>query len=1060
MKQLLLALGLLFSSSLLAQSPYLIKDISQGGVPSFPRSLVTIGPTTYFYADDGIHGRELWRTDGTENGTYLVKDINPGQAHSFFDDQHEQFNVLIPANERLFMVVDDGAHSYELWVSDGTEMGTKLVKDIHPDGVGVGGTSDFAVLNGKLFFTARTPSNQLPELWVTDGTEAGTYAAEGANAAQEGSKDPEMLTAHDGKLYFKAHNQDSQNAQLWVYDGVSTSVVYDIEPDQMVTSGSTLFFVADDGTHGKELWQTDGTTSGTTLVKDIYQGPESYVGPFQLTDVAGTLYFVHQNDQIWKSNGTEDGTVMVKNLHLTGNFDYFLSDFVSVDHTLYFVQGSPYDQSYIWKSDGTEAGTIKVDENSSYFEITQLTAIGSTLYFTDWDGLWKSDGTAKGTTFVKEVRQDYLYHYRLGYNDDNLLFAATDEAHAIELWISDGTEAGTHVLKDINERQAGSSFTPFVVNGNQVAFGAGHYQKQLWLTNGKQASAVNSPLSISKHDWANLVSMNGVLFLPATNHASNRPSELYKIAPGEDTLTLVKDINGEDGSYPESLTEVDGSLFFVAKDGDSHALWKSNGTEGGTIRIKEITPTRIRWPHFHDYRSVGKKLFFVADDDEHGDELWVSDGTEAGTHMVKEMNSGTDQYGKASSHPGYLTEFQNMVFFQAFDGTHHELWKSDGTEEGTVKLTSSDVNPEQLVVMGDRLFFIGHNDKEQATIWQSDGTEAGTKIMFSKDELVTRAGFVKAHPTLLYYNHLTVGDSLLYFTINDGEHGRELWKSDGTAAGTQLVKDINPQQGSSSPKNLYYTNGLLYFSADDGAHGRELWVTDGTAEGTQLVSDIYSGWLDSNPGGMVILGDLLIFYATNHLGQELWVYDILKAKLSKLSQTITFASPINHFVGDTITLVATASSGLPVSFLAEGPATLSGDVLALTGEGEVVVMASQAGNGKYDPAEVVVHRFQVASAVAEEPATEKVVTGINAAEAKTSVTVYPNPTKGRFMLKFDDAAAAGSFVCVTTATGNQVFQTRMDAAQSTIDLSPYPAGLYIITVKKGQQVRTLKVAKQ
>src|SRR2546422_6814941 len=91
-------------------------------------------------------------------------------------------------------------------------------------------------------------------------------------------------------------------------------------------------------------------------------------------------------------------------------------------------------------------------------------------------------------------------------------------------------------------------------------------------------------------------------------------------------------------------------------------------------------------------------------------------------------------------------------------------------------------------------------------------------------------------------NLLTYVNGTVFFTANDGIHGLELWKSDGTAAGTVLVKDIYPGAAGAGPTGLTNVDGTLFFSADDGIHGNELWKSDGTAEGTVLVKDI-------NPAG-------------------------------------------------------------------------------------------------------------------------------------------------------------------------------------------------------------------
>ena len=90
-------------------------------------------------------------------------------------------------------------------------------------------------------------------------------------------------------------------------------------------------------------------------------------------------------------------------------------------------------------------------------------------------------------------------------------------------------------------------------------------------------------------------------------------------------------------------------------------------------------------------------------------------------------------------------------------------------------------------------------------------------------------------------SELTRVGRTLFFAANDRVHGVELWKSDGTAAGTKMVRDIRSGAKGSAPMNLVNVAGLLFFTAQDGVHGRELWKSDGTRAGTVLVKDLFYG---------------------------------------------------------------------------------------------------------------------------------------------------------------------------------------------------------------------------
>src|SRR5262249_53417285 len=119
-------------------------------------------------------------------------------------------------------------------------------------------------------------------------------------------------------------------------------------------------------------------------------------------------------------------------------------------------------------------------------------------------------------------------------------------------------------------------------------------------------------------------------------------------------------------------------------------------------------------------------------------------------------------------------------------------------------------------------------------------------------------------------SYLTAANGVLMFAAGDATHGYELWRSDGTAAGTYMVKDIVPGSSGSNPQNLIVVGGRLYFTADDGVHGRELWTSDGTAAGTYMLQDIDPGSAASNPLSFYNSNGNLYFTANDGTGPKLF----------------------------------------------------------------------------------------------------------------------------------------------------------------------------------------------
>ena len=155
-------------------------------------------------------------------------------------------------------------------------------------------------------------------------------------------------------------------------------------------------------------------------------------------------------------------------------------------------------------------------------------------------------------------------------------------------------------------------------------------------------------------------------------------------------------------------------------------------------------------------------------------------------------------------------------------------------------------------------------------------------------------------------NNLTALGNTLYFTANDSVNGIQLWKSDGSVAGTTKVTNINP--GNFNPENLTVFGNKLLFSADDGVNGRELWVYNGTT--ATLVSDINSGFADSNPSNLTVLGNKAFFTANNGTnGKELWVYDGTTVSLVKDINSGSTDSNPNNLIAFNGKLYFTANDG-------------------------------------------------------------------------------------------------------------------------------------------------------
>lgn len=740
-----------------------------------------------------------------------------------------------------------------------------------------------------------------------------------------GSSPGTAVAVGGGGGYFFVANDGANGAELHHGDGSGTSTLVkdinpgfaDANPDNLTAVGSTLLFVADDGTHGRQLWRSDGTAAGTTMVRDF--GADANLGSLKAS--GGRLYFTLGTD-LYVSDGTAGGTRRLTStlgevinlapfaggIAFSGDGAPRVSDgtvggthvvtaalsapdsFTELDGRLYFAATGASGRHELYRSDGTAGGTAIVKDIASgggSSNPTNLTVVGHELFFTADDSgtganaeLWKSDGTNGGTVIVKDINSgggsspSWLTAF-----GGNLYFNA-DDGNGGALWRSDGTSGGTVPVHDAD----GDAVVPatfLTVSGSALFFGAREDADgyELWRTDGTPSGTamVKDIMSGRGDGFGEVLAAvgGGRVMLTADDGVHGREPW---ISDGTGAGTTLDDVDLQGLANATPSVRLGDQQFYVALSSAGELqLNVTDGTPGGTRPI--VGPTGVS-----GMTVFGGRVWFVGfDAGQGGDQLWTTDGTAAGTHVVSVP--GLLVHGGAGP---IAAAGRSLYFVGEVAATGTELWKTDGTAAGTTIVKDINPraglpsNPASLMAMGSRLMFSADDGVHGTELWVSDGTAAGTTMV--QDSVAGRVG---VSPTGM----VAVGCEVYYAADVPVSPGgdQELWVSDGTAAGTGLVKDIN-SGGASAPSGFVVAGGKVYFSANGDGTGMQVWTTDGTAAGTRVVDGSIHDVM-----GLTALGSHLLFSS----GTRLYGYDTTGASgaPAQLAGSLPFAPPTGPPIG-------------------------------------------------------------------------------------------------------------------------------------------------------------------
>ncbi|MEL6653685.1 MAG: hypothetical protein AAFQ87_23055, partial [Bacteroidota bacterium] len=624
------------------------------------------------------------------------------------------------------------------------------------------------------------------------------------------------IVEYNGKLYFNAFSQ--KQSGLWTSDGTTGGTELVALTDQIFELASTangVVFTALNYDIGLELWFSDGTATGTYLLKDIVPGYRPS-NPQRLTTVGDRVFFLAATDsagvELWQTDGTATGTQMVKDIN-PGPGDTRIQELIPYKDGLAFTIFTP-NQLGLWYSDGTDAGTNLITHSITNPTLaTFLKQIDQDLYFTTTSNqqihLWRTNlqqtdslvslgGVPLPTINANHYfrfQNDYYYHQHSFDGADTLRLFRTDSAFSTRILVQEFPTT----ITSINALH--TTANRIIMNLRYLFNGS-----ELWSSDGNTAQFV-------------------------FQNASTTPRTIAKI----DSILLLDFFDGQ--------------------------IYRTNGTTAGTYSLGEffIKQNSFRSPSRSSIQRLGNQLYMYGylNGASIGDELYATDLSN-GISLVKDVEPAP-----LGANLNQLTPLGDKMIFTAnsFVG-NNEIWVSEGDSASTLELidptpgfeyfSNGDSigigsNPTKFLAHNGQLYFAARDSFLQLGIfsyfyrlWRTDGTPSGTQRLDSIEVVVGNSvglnGMINRHNHIIFNNKIIFGGG----ASPSSPFGLELYSYDLSTNQTELLADIYPGMigsfsYSSIPQHFTVVGNEVFMVANSENEGNELWKTDGTSAGTQMV---------------------------------------------------------------------------------------------------------------------------------------------------------------------------------------------------------------------------------